>query len=200
MKLYFSPGACSLSPHIVIQELGLKAELVKVDLKAHTLSDGSDFYAINSKGSVPFLVLDDGSQLSEGSAIVQYLADLKPESGLLPKYGSFERAKIQEWLSFISTEIHKGFSPLFAPDVPEEYKTMARQKLTQRYEYINRHLAKNEFLGGAQFSVADAYLFTTLGWLQFIGLNLSPLKNITAYVEKIAERASVKAARAVESA
>lgn len=200
MKLYYSRGACSFSPHIVADELGIKLDLVSVDLKTKKTGDGRDFMQINPKGYIPALELDDGQLLTEGPAIVQYLADLKPEKGLAPKCGTFERAKLQEWLNFISTEIHKGFGPLFYADTPEAMKEAAKARLTQRFALVEKQLEKNAFITGPQFSVADAYLFTVLQWCSFLKFDISAFKAIKDYNAKIATRESVKKALAEETA
>ena len=201
MKLYYSPSACSFSPHIALREAGLDFELVKVDLKSHTLvADGSDFSRINPKGYVPVLELDDGSVLTEGPAIVQYIADRKPESGLAPKAGTFERYRLQEWLGFINSEIHKGFGPLFNPKTPDETKTSARANLSKRLAFVAEYLARNDFLLGTQFSVADGYLFTVLSWSKWVGLDLGQWPSLVAFVERVGSRPSVKAALAAEAA
>ncbi len=198
MKLYFSPGACSLSPHIVLRELGLPAEILKVDLGAKTFDGGKDFRAVNPKGYVPVLQLDDGTVLTEGPAIVQYLADQKPASGLAPANGSIERYRLQEWLNFISTELHKQFSPLFNPQFPEEVKELQRQRLRGRFDYLAQILAGQDFLMGAQFTVADAYLFTVLSWAAYVGLDLAPWPVLQAYIERVSQRPAVAATLAAE--
>ena len=201
MKLYFSPGACSFSPHLALREAGIDFELVKVDLKSHTLvSDGSDFRRINPKGYVPVLELDNGKRLSEGPAIVQYIADLKPESALAPKAGSFERYQLQEWLGFINSEVHKSFSPLFNPNTSEEAKANTRQNLGNRLTYVSEQLGTNDFLMGSQFTVADGYLFTVLNWSQWTGIDLSQWPTLVAFQERIGKRPSVQEARAAEAA
>lgn len=200
MKLYYSPSACSLSPHIVLREIGLNVELVRVDLAKHTLPDGSDFSRINPKGYVPALQLDDGSVLTEGTAIVQYLADLKPDSGLTPQAGSLERYRLQEWLGFINSEIHKGFGPLFKPTTPEDYKATVRQNLAKRFDYLAEHLSTHDFLMGTTFSVVDAYLFTVLNWGPWTGVDLSPWPALVAYQKRIGSRPSVVQAQAAEAA
>lgn len=201
MKLYFSPSACSSSPHIALREAGLDFQLVKVDLGTHTLvADGSDFTKINPKGYVPALELDDGTLLTEGPAIVQYIADLKPEAGLAPKNGTLARYQLQEWLGFINSEIHKGFSPLFRPTTPEEYKTTARQALAKRFEYVAAHLEKNDYLMGKQYTVADAYLFTVLNWGQWTGVDIKQWPSLVAFQERIGARPAVKAAQVAEAA
>lgn len=201
MKLYFSPGACSFSPHLALREAGLDVELVKVDLKTRTLvADGSDFTRINPKGYVPVLELDNGTVLTEGPAIVQYIADLKPESGLAPKAGSFERYQLQEWLGFINSEVHKGFSPLFNPKTPDETKATAKLALSKRFDYLAGRLEKNDFLMGKQFTVADGYLFTVLNWGQWVGIEISQWPSLAAFQARVSSRPSVNAARAAEAA
>ena len=201
MKLYFSPVACSFSPHIALREAGLDFELVKVDLKNHTLvSDGSDFMKINPKGYVPVLELDNGTRLTEGPAIIQYIADLKPESALAPRPGTFERYQLQEWLGFINSEIHKGFGPLFNPKVPDDYKTIVRQNLNSRLAYVAEHLGKNDFLMGKQFTVADGYLFTVLNWGQWTGVDIQQWPALLAFQERVGSRPSVRAAQVAEAA
>lgn len=159
MKLYYTPGVCAMSPHIVLCELGLPHELVKVDLATHLTDDGRDYTAINPKGYVPALELDDGQLLTEGPAIVQYLADLKPAAGPLPPAGTIERARVQEWLTFIGTELHKSFSPLFNPNASADWKAAALAAIERRFGYVDKMLAGREYLTGANFCVADAYLF-----------------------------------------
>jgi len=199
MKLYYSPSACSLSPHIALREAGLDFELVRVDLSTHKLPDGRDFTQINPKGYVPVLELNDGTFLTEGTAIVQYIADLKPESGLAPKAGTLERYKLQEWLGFINSEIHKGFGPLFNPSTPDEYKTIARKNLATRLAYVAEHLAKNDFLTGKQFTVADGYLFTVLNWGPWTGVDITQWPSLVAFQERVSSRPSVRAAQAAEA-
>jgi glutathione S-transferase len=201
MKLYFSPGVCSFSPHIALREAGLAFELVKVDLKTHKIAaDGSDFARINPKGYVPVLELDDGKVLTEGPAIVQYIADLKPESSLAPKAGTFERYRLQEWLGFINSEIHKGFVPLFKPDTTKDDKTAARENLAKRLAFVAGPLEKSDFLLGDRFSVADAYLYTVLQWTQWTGIDLTRWPSLAAFQKRVGDRPSVKAARAAEAA
>lgn len=196
MKLYYSPGTCSLSPMIVLNEAGLAFEAVKVDLKAKTTADGSDYLAINPKGYVPALQLDDGSVLTEGPAIVQYLADRAPAAKLAPANGSFERVRLQETLNFVSTEIHKGFSPLFNPLAPAEWKAVVRDNLGKRFDLLSRWLEKQPHLQGESFSVADAYLFTVLGWCRWVDIDLGKWPVLVEYCARIAERPAVKAALA----
>lgn len=200
MKLYFSPGACSLSPHIVLREAGLPFEAIKVDLATKQTADGADFKAINPKGYVPALQLDNGQVLTEGPAIVQYLADLVPDRQLAPANGSFERYRLQEWLNFISTEIHKQFSPLFKPDTPDSYKETQKARLAQRFGEISTVLEKQDYLTGDRFGVADAYLFTVLGWSKYFHIDLNQWPGIAKFVERVAARPSVIEALGVEAA
>ena len=198
MKLYYSPGACSMSPHIVLHEAGLPHETVMVSTKSHKLQDGTDYYGINPLGYVPFLVLDNGGTLHEGPAIVQYLADLAPEKNLAPANGTVARYHLQEWLNFISTEVHKGFSPLFSPATPEDFKPVLLGNLFKRLSWVNEQLANKSYLMGDQFTVADAYFFTVTGWAQFVGLDISELQHLQAYRERILARPAVQAAMKAE--
>lgn len=198
MKLYYSPGACSLSPHIVLHEAGLAYEPVLASTKTHKLADGTDFYSINPLGYVPVLELDDGTRLREGPAIVQYLADQAPQKNLAPAPGTLARYRLQEWLSFIGTEVHKGFGPLFAPGTPEEYKPQLKQRLLSRLQWVDGELAGKQYLMGDHFTVADAYLFTVTNWAQFVGLDISQLKNLAVYRERIGARPAVQAAMKAE--
>lgn len=190
MKLYYSPSACSMAPHIVLRELGLPFEAVQVDIKTHRLADGTDYYQINPKGYVPALQLEDGSLLTEDAAILQYLGDRKP--GLLAAPGSMERYRTIEWLTFISSELHKGFSPLFNGDMPEAAKKIFLDKLKNRFALLDKHLASHEFLMGKQFTVADAYAFTILNWKNFLNVDLSPWKNVGAYMNRMTARPKVR--------
>ncbi|MHB8405904.1 MAG: glutathione transferase GstA [Gammaproteobacteria bacterium] len=190
MKLYYSPSACSMAPHIVLRELDLPFEAVQVDLKTHRLADGTDYYQINPKGYVPALQLEDGSLLTEDAAILQYLGDRKP--GLLAAPGSMERYRTIEWLTFISSELHKGFSPLFNGDMPEAAKKIFLDKLKNRFALLDKHLASHEFLMGKQFTVADAYAFTILNWKNFLNVDLSPWKNVGAYMNRMTARPKVR--------
>ncbi|AZP12259.1 glutathione transferase GstA [Undibacterium parvum] len=198
MKLYYSAGACSLSPHIVLEEAGLKYEAISAPTKTHQLPDGSDYYKINPLGYVPLLVLDDGRQLREGPAIVQYIADQVPDKHLAPANGTFERSKLQEWLNFIGTEIHKGFSPLFNPATPADYKPMVLSRLAERLKFTDGELAGKQYLMGDTFTVADAYLFTVTNWAQFVGLDISGLSNLLAFRARVAARPAVVAAMTAE--
>lgn len=194
MKLYFSPGACSLSPHIALREAGLPFELVRVDLHKHTLEDGTDLAAINPKGYVPALQLDDGYVLTEGPAIVQYIADQAPASKLAPDYGSMERYRMMEWLNYITSEVHKQFSPLFNPKANDQMKGFARANLEQRFNYLSEVLWDKPYLLGNSFSVADGYLFTVLGWTKYVGIDLGQWPVLNAYTKRIAERPAVQEA------
>jgi glutathione S-transferase len=198
MKLYYSPGACSLSPHIALHEAGLAFEAIAAPTKTHKLADGTDYYSINPLGYVPLLVLDDGRQLREGPAIVQYIADQAPEKQLAPVAGSFERYKLQEWLTFIGTELHKGFSPLFTPGMPEEVKTAALTRLGARLQWVEGELAERPYLMGQQFSVADAYLFTVVGWSRLVRLDISALPRLGEFMARMRARPAVQAALRAE--
>lgn len=198
MKLYCKSGACSLSPHIVLRETGLDFTLVNVDLKAKTTEQGEDYLLINPKGQVPALELNDGSVLTEGVAIVQYLADLKSDRQLLAPAGSLTRYHTLEWLNFIATEQHKGFSPLFRPTTPEEVKTLAREQLMQKFQYVNNELKEKQWLLGLRFTVADAYLFTVTRWAHAIKLDLSGLSALNEWFERVAARPAVAAALKAE--
>ena len=197
-KLYYSPGACSLSPHIVLREAGLPFDLVLTNLKTHTLADGTDYYTINPKGSVPLLELNDGQRLSEGPAIVQYIADQAPVSKLAPAAGTMARYRLMEWLNFITSELHKGFSPLFNPAMPEEAKVLARAKLNERLGWVDSQLEGKAYLMGETFTVADAYLFTVAGWGKHVGVDIAPMKNLTAYTNRVAARPAVQEAMKAE--
>lgn len=201
MKLYYSPGACALHPQIVLRETGLPFELVRVDLRAHEIAgDGDDYFGVNPKGYVPLLELDDGRRLTEGAVIDQYLADQKPESRLVPPAGTFERYRVQEWLNFIATELHKQFTPLFSPATPDEVKAQQRQKIGGRFDLIEATLAKQPYLLGETFTVADAYLFNMLRWTDFTGIDRAKWPAIAAFYERVLERPSVKAALEAERA
>lgn len=197
MKLFYSPGACSLSPHIVLREAGLPFELERVDFKSGKTASGADFKTINPKGYVPALLLDDGQVLTEGPAITQYLADLAPEKALAPAPGGLARARLQEWLTFIGTELHKSFSPLFRPG-PEETKAAALVRLTQWFGWLNSELSARPYLLGEGFSVADAYLFVVLGWTSYLKISLEQWPALIAYQAKIGARPAVMAALKAE--
>ena len=198
MKLYFSPGACSLSPHIVLREAGLAFELVKTDLRSKQTAGDADYTGINPKGSVPALELADGQVLTEGPAIVQYLADLAPEKQLAPTAGSLPRYRLMEWLNFISSEVHKGFSPLFNPAMPEDAKKLTIERLISRIDYIETQLQPGAHLLGPQFTVADAYLFVVLRWSAYFDIGLSRWPAIAAWFARVEQRPAVQAALAAE--
>lgn len=198
MKLYYSPGACSLSPHIVLREAGLAFEPVLASTKTHKLQDGTDYYTINPKGYVPLLELDGGDRLTEGPAIVQYIADQVPDKGLAPAAGTMARYRLQEWLNFITSELHKTFSPLFNPAMPEEGKAVFRKKLVDRFTWVDGQLAGRNYLMGDSFSVADAYLFTVTNWAGVVGVDIAPLANLGAFMARMRERPAVQAALKAE--
>jgi len=198
MKLYYSPGACSLSPHIALREAGLAFEPVLASTKSHKLQDGTDYYGINPLGYVPLLELDDGTRLREGPAIVQYVADLAPAKNLAPANGTLSRYRLQEWLTFIGTEIHKSFSPLFNPNMQEEAKTIFKTKLKSRYEWLDGQLADKEYLMGEHFTVADGYLFTVTNWTQPTGVDISSCANLKAWHARVGARPAVQEAMKTE--
>jgi glutathione S-transferase len=200
MKLYFSPGACSFSPHIVLREAGLPFQLEKVDTKTHQTAAGADYYAVNPKGYVPALQMDDGQILTEGAAIVQYLADLKPESKLAPAAGTMARYRLQEWLNFIATELHKAYGPLFRPTTPDEVKQTQRDLIARRLDYVAKHLGGQQYLMGDAFTVADAYLFTILRWSKNVNIDLGKWPTLRPYMDRISARPAVAAAMEAERA
>ncbi|MGP0095315.1 MAG: glutathione transferase GstA [Xanthobacteraceae bacterium] len=198
MKLYFSPGACSLSPHIVLRETGSKFELEQVDNRAKKTRSGADFWEVNPKGQVPVLLLDNGEKLTEGPVIVQYIADKNPASGLLPAPGGMERYRVQEWLNFVASELHKSFGPLFRPTTPDAFKTISKENLAGRFAYLDKQLAGRQYLMGDKFTVADAYLFTVLNWSKRVEIDLGQWPNVTAYVARVAARPKVQEAMKAE--
>jgi len=198
MKLYYSTGACSLSPNIVLREAGLPFDLVLASTKTHKLQDGTDYYTINPKGYVPLLELDNGERLSEGPVILQYVADQAPAKNLAPAAGTMARYRLQEWLNFISTELHKGFSPLFNPAMPEEAKALSRDKVKQRLSWVNGQLEGRQYLMGDAFSLPDAYLFTVARWGQYVGVDIADLPNLVAFMGRMGERPAVKEALKAE--
>ncbi len=198
MKLFYMPGACSLSPHIALLEAGLPFELRKVDGKTKQFDGGGDFLAVNSKGSVPVLELDDGQYLTEGPAIVQYIADKNPSSHLAPAAGTLERYRLQEWLNFITSELHKGFSPLFDPTLSPEVKQGFKDKLAKRFDWLSTKLAGNQYLTGDTFTVADGYLFTVLNWCQWVAVDLAKWPALVAFQARVAARPNVQAAMKAE--
>ena len=198
MKLYYSAGACSLSPHIALREAGMKFELVRAALATHTLADGSDFYAVNPKGQVPLLELDDGERLSEGPAILQYIADHAPASGLAPVAGTMARYRLMEWLNFITSDLHKTFAPLFNSRMPAEAKAIFVATLQEKFAYVDRQLEGRDYLMGERFCVADGYLFTVSNWTAHVGVDIANLKNLAAYRARVAARPAVKEAMQAE--
>ncbi|MBJ7263498.1 MAG: glutathione transferase GstA [Burkholderiaceae bacterium] len=194
MKLYFSPGACSLVPHIVVRETAAQVDLLKVDLKQHRTEAGDDYYAINPKGQVPLLVLDDGSTLSEGPVIAQYIADQAKATTLAPAAGSMARYRVMEWQNYITSELHKSFSPLFKPDTPDSVKATALTVLTKKFEWVDGQLAGREYLTGADFTIADAYLFVVAAWAKKVGPSLDHLAHLQAFLVRVAARPAVQAA------
>ncbi|KRE90588.1 glutathione S-transferase [Frateuria sp. Soil773] len=198
MKLYYTPGACSLSPHIVALEAGIDLSLEKVDGKAKRTAGGEDFWQINPKGYVPVLELDNGERLTEGPAIVQYLADLKPESGLAPANGTLARYRLQEMLGYINSELHKTYSPLFKPDTPEQTRAERKDYLRRRYALLEDVLARQPFLLGDRFTAADAYLFTVTNWAKHVDVDLSEFTALGAFQQRVGERPAVQAALVAE--
>lgn len=194
MKLYFSPAACSLSPHIVLREGGFDFTTEKVDLNAHRTASGASLTSITAKDYVPVLELDNGERLTEGPAIVQYIADLKPDAGLIPKAGTFERYRVQEWLNFITSELHKTFSPLFRETTSKDWRDASVQKITDRLQLVDNALAGKQYLVGDRFSVADAYLFTVINWAPMVGIDLKRWPALAAFHARIASRPKVQEA------
>ena len=197
MKLYFSPGACSLAAHIALREAGLKPDLEKVDLAAKKTERGADYWSINPKGYVPALQLDDGEVLTEVSALLQYIADQKPATKLLPAPGTIERARVLEWIGFIASELHKGFGPLWKPNTPEAYKAIVIETLAKRLQYVESQLG-SQYLTGAQFTVADAYLFVIVSWAKYLKVDLTPYARLRALLDRIAARPAVREAMVAE--
>jgi len=197
MQLYFSPGACSLASHITAREAGLSLDLKRADTKTKKLEDGSDYFAINSKGAVPALKLDNGQVLTEGVAIMQYLADQKPESNLAPKNGTLERYRVQEWLNYITSEVHKGFSPLWASK-DEAVKDYALTNLKKKFDWLEKQLAGKKYLTGDTFTVADAYLFTVVNWTNPLAIDLTPWPALKDFQARVAARPKVQEAMVAE--
>lgn len=198
MKLYFSPGACSLAPHLILREVGAKFEVEQVDNRTKKTKSGADFWQINPKGYVPVLELTDGRRITEAPAILQYIADQYPNSDLVPPCGSFDRCRVVEWLNFISSELHKTFGLLFKPNTPEGYKAIARENLSKRYGFLEEHFSSHHYLHGAKFSIADSYLFVVTGWLPRVGLDIGKWPAVKAYWERIAARPKVLEAMQAE--
>jgi len=198
MKLYFAPGACSLSPHIVLCEAGYKFDLEQVDNKEKKTKSGMDLWGINGKGQVPVLELDNGERITEGPAIVQYLADRKPTSGLAPANGSMERVRVQEWLNFTTSELHKTYGLFFRPTTPADFKVISKEYLSKRLDWLDKQLAGKQYATGDKFTVADAYLFTVLRWSPYVNVDLGKWPNIKAYVDRVAARPKVQEAMRAE--
>lgn len=198
MKLYFAPGACSVSPHIVLRESGLPFEIEQVNLAEKKTKDGGDWFAVSPKGQVPVLKLDDGNILTEGAVIVQYVADKAPQSGLIPPAGTMERYRVQEWLNFIASELHKNFGPMLRPTTPEAYRESNMQTLARKFGDLEKHLKGKQYLMGDKFTVADAYAYTILRWAPRAKIDLAPWPTVAAYAERVANRPKVKEALAAE--
>lgn len=198
MKLYYTPGTCSLSPHIILRETGTPFELVKTDIRGKTVEGGGDFRSINPNGYVPALALDDGTLITEGPAIVQYIADKAGATALAPANGTIERTKLQSWLNFVSTELHKGFSPLFNGQMPDEAKELFRQKLRERFAFLDKHFAGNDYLMGKVFTLPDAYLFAVLRWGKPNGVDPAGFANLARFFARVEARPAVQAALKAE--
>jgi glutathione S-transferase len=198
MKLYYAPGACSLSPHIVMREAGAKIDLEQVNNQEKKTKSGVDYWSINGKGQVPVLELDDGQRLTEGPVIVQWIADRNPAAGLIPTAGTLERYRVQEWLNFITSELHKSFGPIFRPTTPDAYKAISKENLAKRFDWVNQQLAGKQYLMGDKFTVADAYLFTVLRWTSRVEIDLSKWPNLKAYSDRVAARPKVQEALKAE--
>lgn len=191
MKLYFAPGACSMAPHLLLEELGIAYEGIPVDLKAHSYA-GGDYHRVNPKGAVPAMEFDHGEVLTENAVILQFLADQKPEVGLLPRMGSWERYRALEWLNFIATELHKGFAPLFRPDVPADYVPIVKSTIAEKLAYVSNRLGSQQFLTGEAFRAPDAYLFVILSWADNMQIDLSQWPNLRAFSDRVKERAATQ--------
>ena len=198
MKLYYSPGACSLSPHIALAEAGLSADYVKVNLRDKKTEAGDDYLKVNAKGQVPVLGLDGGETLTEGPAIVQYIADKAPDKKLAPANGTLDRYRLQEWLNLITSELHKSFSPLFSPTMSDDTKNFYREKISKTFAYVDGKLAGKDYLMGSQFTVADGYLFTILRWAIAMKFDLAQWPNLNAYMDRVGARPKVKEAMLAE--
>jgi len=198
MKLYFAPGACSLSPHIVLRETGSTFDLEQVNNQEKKTKSGIDYWTINPKGQVPVLEYGNGERLTEGPVIVQYIADQKPASGLVPPAGTPERYRVQEWLNFITSELHKSFGPIFRPTTPDAYKEISKENLGKRFDWLEKQLAGRRHLMGEKFTVADAYLFTVLRWASRVGIDIAKWPNLKAYVDRVAARPKVQEALKAE--
>ena len=198
MKLYFSPGACSLSPHIVLRETGMKFDLEQVNNQEKKTKSGTDYWTINAKGQVPVLEFDNGERLTEGPVIVQWIADQNPASGLVPPAGKLERYRVQEWLNFITSELHKTFGPIFRPTTPDAFKALSKENLGKRFDWLDKQLAGKDYLMGKQFTVADAYLFVLLGWTRPTQIDLARWPNLAAFHKRVSARPKVQEALQAE--
>ena len=198
MRLYYSPAACSLAPHIVAHEAGIDLALARVDLGSHKTADGRDFHEVSPNGYVPALKLDSGEVFTEAALIIQYLADLKPSSGLLPTAGTIERYRALEWLNFIATELHKGLGPLWDPTTPDAVRRRTLHRLAKRFSHIEQRLAGRDYIAGAKFTAPDAYAFTILNWAGPLKFDLAPWPGLQAYVARVAARPGVRAALQAE--
>lgn len=198
MKLYYSPGVCSLAPHIILRETGMAFDLIRVDLASHKLEEQDDYYAINPKGSVPVLELDDGERLTEGPVIAQLICDRAGRADLMPAAGTMARYRVMEWQTYVSSELHKAYSPLFKPDFSEEGKAWLRRALRKRYEYVAGCLEKSDFLLGQSFTAADAYLFVVTSWAGRVGVDLQNLPALDAFMNRVRTREAVQAALMAE--
>lgn len=198
MKLYYSPGFCSLASHIVAREVGIALDLVLVSMPAHTLPDGSDFHLINPHGYVPVLELDTGIRLTEGPVILQYLADLQPQAGLIPPAGTLPRYQLQSWLGFLNSELHKTMVPLFDPSTPAAVSASIRAKISTRFGWLAQQLTGQPWLMGAHYSVADAYLFVVLGWLGLVGIDIQTWPALATYAQRVRARPAVQDALRAE--
>jgi glutathione S-transferase len=199
MKLFYTPGSCSLSPHIALYETGLSFAAIKVDEHTKAIESGGDYWKMNPLGYVPALVLDEGTLLTEGVAIVQYIADQAPSKNLAPPNGTIERTKLQAWLNFFSSEMHKGgYSPLFYTGLPEEGKDIFRMRLKARYTHLNEHLKNNKYLMGPEYSLADAHFFVVSNWASWVNFDLSPYANVVSHCKRISARTAVRAALEAE--
>lgn len=198
MKLYYSPGACSLAPHIVLREAGLPVELLKVDTSSHVTAEGGDYFAVNPKGQVPMLELDDGTRLTEGPVVSQFIADHAKASSLMPAAGTLERYRVMEWLNYITSELHKSFTPLFAPELDAAAKRTLAARLVKKYVWVDAQLANRHYLTGDAFTAADAYLFVVTGWAKFVQLELGHLAHLQAFLNRVAQRPAVRDALRAE--
>lgn len=199
MKLYLSPYACSRAVHIAIHEAGLPHTSERVDLRSHQTASGTDYYTINPKGYVPTLELDNGERLTEVAVLLRYVADQAPEKALAPAHGTLERYRLEETLNFIATEVHKGFAPLFNPATPDAYKVIAIERLGTRFALLNERLSTQPYLMGASYTIADAYLFTVLGWAGMVKIDLAPYPALVAFLARVGDRPAVQAALTAES-